>query len=86
MAYTCENGLNMRFYVAESLLHPPATAKSAKSDHLRETFSTRIAGRCESAEVAKATTCLYPARFSTPGFTLEFVSKIPFLFIPTNRL
>jgi len=84
--YTYENGLNMRFYVVKLLLHPPATAKSAKSDHLRETFTTRIAGRCESAEVAKATTCLYPARFSTPGFTIESMSKIRFSFTPTNRL
>ena len=56
-----------------------------KTDHRAKWTTTRIAGRCEPAEVAKATTCLYPARFSTPEFTLEFVSKIPFLFIPTNR-
>jgi len=71
MAYTCENGLNKRVNVVKVLLQPPETAKFAKSDHLRERLPTRIAGRCASAEVAQATTCLYPARFSTPGFTLK---------------
>lgn len=69
MTFTCENGLNRRFYADIFPLRPPITAKFPKSDHLWKTPSTRIAGRCESAEVAKATTCLYPARFSTPGFT-----------------
>ena len=69
MTFTCENGLNRRFFVNMLLLRPPTTAYFAKSDHLWKTLSTRIAGRCESAGDAKATTRLYPARFSTPGFT-----------------
>lgn len=48
---------------------PPVTAICPHSDHLGKSSPTRIAGRCGPAGGRSATTCLYPALFSTPRFT-----------------